>query len=117
MANRGAGTFVVTRGNRTFDVILVTGCNAEPCYIDQQVLALLAYRRRQPVSAKRSDMPGEDLGDCGGRKLCCHGYQVRKRTLPKPGIRLTAITTAKVINNMPSPITEIAPRSPLSLRS
>ena len=36
---------------------------------------------------------------------------------PKPGMRLTAITTAKVTTSMMRPSTEMAPRSPLSLRS
>ena len=36
---------------------------------------------------------------------------------PNAGIRLTAMTTAKVITSMAMPSTEIAARSPLSLRS
>src|SRR4029453_2029983 len=42
---------------------------------------------------------------------------LRRRASPKPGMRLTAMTTAKVMASMIRPRTVIAPRSPDSLRS
>ncbi len=117
VADRGAGTVIVAAGERALDVVLVARGDAKADHVDQQVLAFAPHRRRQFVGAQRGDAPGKILGNRDGGKFCCLGHQVRKRTVPKPGIRLTAITTAKVISNMPRPITEMAPRSPLSLRS
>ena len=116
VADRRARPVVVAAGERALDVVLVARGDAEPDHVDQQVLAFLPDRRRQRIGAQRSDALGQMLRDGNLGKLRVHG-QVRKRTLPKPGMRLTAITTLKVMISMPMPITEMAPRSPLSLRS
>ena len=49
------------------------------------------------------------VGKHGGHRT---GQVLRKRAPPKPGMRLTAMTTAKVITSIMMPSTEMAPRSP-----
>ena len=113
---RRAGPVVVATAERAFDVVLVARGDAEPDHVDQQVLAFLLDGLRQRGGLQRDDVLGQMLRDGNGGKLDDHN-QFRNRTLPKPGMRLTAITTLKVMISMPMPITEMAPRSPLSLRS
>src|SRR5262245_32972050 len=118
MADCRAVTLVIAPGKRALDVVLLARGNTEAGNIDQKLHALFVQRLRQLVGAEHGNRCGQMLGDRGGGKFFCHECQLlRKRTLPKPGMRLTVITTANVINSMPRPITEIAPRSPLSLRS
>ena len=116
MADRRARPVVVAAGERAFDVVLVARGDAEADDVDQQILAFLAHRLRQRIGAQRDDALGQLLGDgTSGSLASIHSSETARA--PKPGMRLTAITTAKVMISMPSPITEMAPRSPLSLRS
>src|SRR3954447_20852804 len=111
MTDRGARPVVVAGGQCCLHVVLVAGRDAEADHIDRQIDALFAHRRRH---IQRRDALCELLGD-GDFGERAHE---RKRTPPpKLGMRLIAITTAKVITSIMMPSTAIAPRSPDSLRS
>ena len=132
VADRRAGPVVVPAGERGLDVVLVARGEAEPDHVDSQVLAFARAppRAAAPDRARRS-CSRQNLGERGLRegdrrpwKSCTarlslraigvfHGSQVlRRRASPKPGMRLTAMTTAKVMTSMMRPSTEMAPRSP-----
>src|SRR5262249_42595574 len=118
VADRGAGSLIVPARERRADVVLVARGETQPDHVNQQILALAAHLRRQPRGIERRDLVRQNLGDGGLGKRRVHGHQaLRRRASPKPGMRLTAITTAKVMASMIRPSTEIAPRSPDSLRS
>src|SRR5262245_4948312 len=117
MTDRGAGAFFVPAGQCCLDVIRVAGGQAEADDVDEQILAFAAHRRRQLRRVERRDLVRQDVGDGGPGKRRVHDQALRRRASPKPGMRLTAMTTAKVITSMMRPSTEIAPRSADSLRS
>src|ERR1041384_5025158 len=111
MADRGARTIVVASRGRRADVVLVAREKPQADHVDRQVDALPPHGGGH---VQRRDALGEPLGDGDLRKLA---HVALKRTAPKPGRRLIAITTAKVMTSMMMPSTAIAPRSPDSLRS
>src|SRR5262249_60332506 len=111
------GAFFVPAGHRCLDVIRIAGGQAEADDVDEQILAFAAHRRRQLRRLERRDLVRQDLGDGGLGKRRVHDHALRRRASPKPGMRLTAMTTVKVMASMMRPSTEIAPRSPDSLRS
>src|SRR5947207_2478579 len=115
MSDRGARPVIVAGGKRCAHVVLVARGDAEPDDVDQQVLAFGAHGRGQRRGVERGDALGQLFGDGGIMRR--HGHALRRRTLPKPGIRLTAMTTAKVMVSIMIPSTEMAARSPLSFRS
>src|SRR4029079_17184664 len=94
------------------DIIFVARVDTQPDDIGQQIFAFGANRARHALRLQCRDFARQLLRDRSGGKA-----HVRNRVAPKPGMRLIPMTTAKVISSMPMPITEMAPRSPLSLRS
>ncbi len=96
MANRGARPIVVAGRERAPDIIGVSGGDAQPDHVDEQVLAFAPDAFRQKCGIERGDARGQVLGDArlGGGS---HGRRqwLRRRTpKPKPGIRFTRTTMA-----------------------
>src|SRR5689334_14292481 len=112
MADNGARAFVIAGCQCRLDVILVARRDAQADDVDQQIFALGANGSRQALRLQGRNLARKLLRDGS-----CRSAHVRNRVAPKPGMRLMVMTTAKVISNMAIPITEMAPRSPLSLRS
>src|SRR4029077_5907859 len=111
MADRGARPVIVAGCERRLHVILAARGHAEADHVDGEIDAFFAHRRRH---IERGDALGQLLGDgdCGKR-----AHERNRTPPPKPGMRLIAITTAKVMISMMMPSTAMAPRSPDSLRS
>src|SRR5215470_1989923 len=122
MADRRARSVIVASGERALHIIQAAGRQAKTCHIDREVYAFRSHGSRQVRRIDGDDAVGEMLGDRDGRQGLFHvrflPFQVfRRRTPPKPGMRLMRMTTAKVNTSMTMPSTAMAPRSPLSLRS
>src|SRR5215213_1220243 len=112
MPNGSARPVIVATRERRVHVIRVARSHAKANHVDGKIDAFLTHGRRH---IERPNALGEMLGDRDVRKPA---HVLRRRTPPpKPGARLTAITTAKVTISMISPSTAMAPRSPDSLRS
>ncbi len=119
VADRRARPVVVEAGKRGFDVILVARGDAKTDHVDQQVLAFGADGGRQRLGIERDDARGELFGDGNFGKIAAHEVTQPRRygARCRPRMRLASATTVKVITSISRPITEMAPRSPLSLRS
>src|SRR5205823_3185235 len=85
--------------------------DAEADHVNREVDALLAHGAgdRERDTALREPFGERNLG-----KLA---HALRSLAPPKPGMRLIAVTTAKVITSMMMPSTAMAPRSPDSFKS
>ena len=101
---RAAG--IDPRDQRRAHVIFVARRDAEPDHIDREVDTLLVHGRRH---IERRKALGQTLGHSDFGKLA---HVFLNRAAPKPGRRLTAMTTAKVMTSMMMPSTAMAPRSP-----
>src|SRR5262245_59546723 len=114
-----ARAVVVDAGERALDVVFVARREAEPHHVDQQLLALCPHGYGQARRIDGCDARGEFFGDGLGGRIGGHETDqlLRRRDGPEPGIWLMKMTTMKVRINIESPSTEMAPRSPLSLRS
>src|SRR6476646_5556797 len=110
MPDRCAGPVIIAGRKCRAHIILVARRDDQPDHIDREVDTLLVHGSRdiERHNALRELFRNRDLG-----KLA----HVRNRAAPKPGRRLMAITTAKVMTSMMMPSTAMAPRSPDSLRS
>ena len=63
MPDSSARAFIVTTGERALDVVLVSRGHAEPNHIDKQILALLAYARRQLLRTLPGNRSGQLFGN------------------------------------------------------
>src|SRR5262249_32296975 len=110
MTDRGARAVIVAGGKRCLDIVFVARGCAQPDHIHPKVDALFAHALR---NGERGDAFCQVLGQRDFRELA----HPRILVAPKPGMRLIAATTAKVMTSMMMPSTAMAPRSPDSLRS
>src|SRR5262249_40405784 len=110
MADRRTWAVIVAGGKRCLNVVLVARRRAQPDHVHAEGDALLAHALRK---GERGDAFRQVLGQRDIRELA----HPRILVAPKPGMRLIAATTAKVMTSMMMPRTAMAPRSPDSLRS
>src|SRR5262245_27550310 len=101
MPDRGARTVIVATGKRGPHIVLLARRDAQPDHVDGEVLAFLPYRHRDRLG--RQNAIGELLGQRDFRQFA---HVLRSLAAPpKPGMRLIATTTAKVMTSMMMPST------------
>src|SRR5215472_242304 len=120
MPDRRARAVIVAGCEGALHVIQTARREAEPYHVNRESFAFCHHRCRQARRIDGDDAFGKTLSD--GREGFDHMFSsprqlYRRRTPPKPGMRLIRTTTANVSTSMMMPSTAMAPRSPLSLRS
>ena len=121
VADRRARAVVVKARKRGLDIILVARGDAKPGDVDQQILAFGAHSGRQLAGVERNDARGQLLGDGDfrqyPRRIRFNADRHVDGAHYAPRSVLASATTVEVSISMNRPSTEMAARSPLSLRS